>query len=135
MAALASDLRMSTDTSSAPPSLSRKKATATLNERKPKATVTVRKKDDTWGDFGFDLGLSEDKKHDGEGEGGGDGDRVRVSNGGVFGGLTFALELGLGVGFKEKSAIKKIVEANGGKISYIINKKVGILLNHIQIVK
>ncbi len=44
--------------------------------------------------------------------------------GGCFDGKLVALEMGLGVSFKEKSEITRCITENGGKVAYMINKKV-----------
>ncbi len=38
--------------------------------------------------------------------------------------LTFALELGLAVPFKKKQEINRLIADNGGRVSYMINRKV-----------
>jgi hypothetical protein len=46
--------------------------------------------------------------------------------------LTFALELGLGVPFKKKQEINRLIGDNGGRVSYMINKKVCPSHHHIS---
>jgi hypothetical protein len=38
--------------------------------------------------------------------------------------LTFALELGLAVPFKKKQEINNLINNNGGRVTYMINRKV-----------
>jgi len=42
----------------------------------------------------------------------------------IFKDKLFALELGLSVPFKQKAGLSKLISDNGGKVAYMINKKV-----------
>ena len=42
----------------------------------------------------------------------------------IFKDKLFALELGLSVPFKQKAGLSKLITDNGGKVAYMINKKV-----------
>ena len=45
----------------------------------------------------------------------------------VFRDRSFAFELGHGLSFKYKQKLNKLVTDHGGKISFMVNKKVNIL--------
>lgn len=43
---------------------------------------------------------------------------------GCLHGLSFALDLGLGTSFKAKQEINRLITTHGGRVSYMINRKV-----------